>query len=175
MGRFGWYISKIWPPLQASLSYFIWTWWFRGSPILLEDLSSLISPSSLSPQHHIHRQHHHHQSHLDHHHEHVLFSVLHLAATSGLLRPELVATIRPHILSQVDDNVMVMKMKALIVKALIVKALMMVMVLMLMPTTILLKSNHLQAPNTCAAFAGTGEIRNICRLSFFYPFMPTWT
>ena len=67
--------------------------------------------------------------------------------------------------------VMVMKMKALIVKALIVKALiakalmvkalMMVMVLMPMPTTILLKANHLQAPNTCAAFAGTGEIQNI--------------
>ena len=69
--------------------------------------------------------------------------------------------------------VMVMKMKALIVKALIMKALivralMMVMVLMLMPTTILLKSNHLQAPNTCAAFAGTGEIQNICRFTFFF-------
>ena len=63
--------------------------------------------------------------------------------------------------------VMVMKMKALIVKALIVMALLMVMVLMLMPTTILLKSNHLQAPNTCAAFAGTGEIQNICCFTFF--------
>ena len=58
--------------------------------------------------------------------------------------------------------VMLMKMKALIVKAL-----MMVMLLMLMPTTILLKANHLQAPNTCAAFAGTGEIQNICRFTFF--------
>ena len=36
------------PPLQASLSYFVWTWWFRGSPILLDDLSSLISWSSSS-------------------------------------------------------------------------------------------------------------------------------
>ena len=63
--------------------------------------------------------------------------------------------------------VMVMKMKALIVKALIVMALLMVMVLMLMPTTILLNSNHLQAPNTCAAFAGTGEIQNICCFTFF--------
>jgi len=43
--------------------------------------------------------------------------VLHLAATNVLLRLELVATIRPHILSQ--------------------------------------------APNTCAAFAGTGQAENI--------------
>ena len=68
--------------------------------------------------------------------------------------------------------VMLMKMKVLIAKALMmvmVLMLMMVMVLMLMPTTILLNANHLQAPNTCAAFAGTGEIQIICR--FFLPFL----